>query len=177
MGSFIETTVAVIQKLGIEPLYVYTMIAGIIVFKSIFGRLQSMWAIAILYLPGTFLHELSHFIAAMLLNGKPTRFSLWPKREGDRITLGTVTASNITWYNAIPVALAPFSLSFIALWLPSSGLIPWISSTHPIALAGVAIAQGYIAHSGVPSSQDWKVFLQNPFSILVYTGITYVLIN
>lgn len=46
---------------------------------------------ALLYLFGTFMHELSHFAAAMVL-GRPEGFSLWPRIEGDTFIFGEVRA-------------------------------------------------------------------------------------
>ena len=46
---------------------------------------------SILFLFGTFLHEVSHFTAALLL-GKPEGFSLVPKIDGDSFIFGEVRA-------------------------------------------------------------------------------------
>ncbi len=46
---------------------------------------------SILFLFGTFLHEFSHFTAAMLL-GKPEGFSILPKIDGDSFVFGEVRA-------------------------------------------------------------------------------------
>jgi len=46
---------------------------------------------AILYLCGTFLHELSHFAAAFFL-GKPQGFSIVPRIDGDSFIFGEVRA-------------------------------------------------------------------------------------
>ena len=43
------------------------------------------------YLPGTFLHELAHYAAAQLL-GKPEGFTVLPRREGNAVVFGRVTA-------------------------------------------------------------------------------------
>lgn len=46
---------------------------------------------SVIYLFGTFLHELSHFTAALLL-GKPAGFSILPRIEGDSFIFGEVRA-------------------------------------------------------------------------------------
>jgi hypothetical protein len=61
-----------------------------------------------LLLPGTVLHELSHWIIAFLLNGKPIQVSLWPKQtDPNNWTLGEVRITHLTWYNGLWIGLAP----------------------------------------------------------------------
>ncbi len=57
---------------------------------------------------GVLLHETLHLIIGAILNAKPVGMSVIPKRgrEGT-MELGSVCFSNITWYNALPLALAP----------------------------------------------------------------------
>ncbi|HEX8949129.1 MAG TPA: hypothetical protein VF790_09220 [Dissulfurispiraceae bacterium] len=46
---------------------------------------------AVFYLPGTFLHELAHFTAALLL-GRPEGFSVLPRASGNSIVFGKTAA-------------------------------------------------------------------------------------
>ena len=48
-------------------------------------------AIFLLLLPGVFVHELSHWVAAKLLGLRTSKFRVWPKRHKDRIGLGSVS--------------------------------------------------------------------------------------
>src|SRR5437868_5676849 len=43
---------------------------------------DSFWRVALLSLPGTIAHELSHLVVGYALGARPQRFSLWPRREG-----------------------------------------------------------------------------------------------
>ena len=52
---------------------------------------DSMWRIAVLSLPGTIAHELTHFIVGALLLAKPHGFSVWPKAVGRSWRLGAVS--------------------------------------------------------------------------------------
>ena len=61
---------------------------------------------AVVTLPGTFLHELAHYVAAATLNGHPGNFNLVPNGN----TLGSVTFRP-NWYNAATVGLAPLLLA------------------------------------------------------------------
>ena len=60
----------------------------------------------IFYFPGTVLHELAHYVAALLL-GTAEGFSVVPRREGDTYVLGSVKSR--TRYKVLSsfIALAP----------------------------------------------------------------------
>jgi len=47
-----------------------------------------VFVISMLFLPGTFIHELSHAITATLLGSRVTKFSIWPTVEGGTIKMG-----------------------------------------------------------------------------------------
>lgn len=46
----------------------------------------------LLLLPGIVVHEASHWVTAWLLGLQPGKFTLWPKRRGRMVGLGSVTA-------------------------------------------------------------------------------------
>lgn len=76
------------------------------------------WAF-VLCLPGTLMHEMAHYLAGLICAARPRGFSVWPRRIGPgRWQLGRVDCRNITWWNAMFVALAP--LATIALPLTMS---------------------------------------------------------
>lgn len=77
---------------------------------------------AIFVLPGTFVHELLHFIVGQLLNAQPISFSVWPKRSGPSTwTMGSVVFANVRWYNGVAIGLAPLIAPAAAIWFaPSS---------------------------------------------------------
>ncbi|MFO0752181.1 MAG: hypothetical protein U0411_02510 [Thermodesulfovibrionales bacterium] len=60
----------------------------------------------VFYLTGSFLHELAHYIAALLL-GKPEGFSLIPRKRGRQIIFGSVTASYTYKVYGSLIAAAP----------------------------------------------------------------------
>ena len=76
---------------------------------------------AIFVLPGTFVHELLHLIVGVIMNGEPVSFSLWP-RKGPRgqWVLGSVGSTNLRWYNALFIGMAPLlAVAAVMLFAPS----------------------------------------------------------
>ena len=132
------------------------------------GVRGSMWRIAVLSLPGTIAHELTHFIVGTLLLAKPSGFSVWPKAVGQSWRLGSVSFGNIGLLNGAFVALAPLLL------LP----IAWLSLVHVLLplwndsrwgwwlLAGYLTATALFA--ALPSFQDIKLGIR---SLLLYVMV------
>lgn len=122
-------------------------------------------------LPSTILHELAHFIVALLLGGTPTGFSIWPQRQNGRWRLGSVTA-HLTICSAAPTALAPL------LWLLPGYLIV-TQGTEAFGASLRSQVQIYLAAyiclaAAVPSRQDIKVLLSNPLSILCWSALLWL---
>ena len=108
---------------------------------------------------GTFVHELCHFIVALILNGKPIWFSIIPRREGNMLVKGHVVCANITYYNALPIGLAPLLGLFPLLLLDVRG--GFLECFLFITLA----------MSILPSSQDIRVVFTQPMGLLMYISL------
>ena len=92
----------------------------------------------------------------LVTHGKPTRFSVIPKRRSGGYVLGSVTLGNVRWYNGLFIGLAPFLLLPLALWL-----VEWrITGQHVAVLANEALWAYFAAclvHGSVPSMQDVRI--------------------
>lgn len=125
--------------------------------------IERIWVLALLRLPGTFVHEMSHFIVALILRGEPDSLSVIPHRDGRRVTLGAVGFARLTWYNAAPIALAPLWLWYL-FWL------------DPPAGAMTSTLYGFLLPSSVPSWQDWKTAFSRPLSPLLWAGCVALIV-
>lgn len=130
------------------------------------------WFFAFLVLPGTFCHEASHYFAALLLNGKPVGFSLWPRRSCNQLVLGSVRISNQRWYNVFFIGMAPLCLFYAAyhlfMWMQARRLdLGW-----PVFLLLFLVAN--LAYGALPSSQDIKVSAKSPVGwVILGVLLTY----
>ena len=104
---------------------------------------------------GTFLHELLHFLVGAIMNARPSSFSVIPNRT----KLGSVAFTNITWYNAIPVALA---LLLGLVFVSAAAIHGLPASIHNITAANllVLLVLSPVAYACWPSSVDWKLSLR-----------------
>jgi hypothetical protein len=118
-------------------------------------------------LPGTFAHELLHFLLGTLTLARPVRLSLLPKfhRDGSA-TLGSVTFTHIRWYNALWVGMAPILALPAALWLV------YLRSVQGAPPGLQEVAWSYIAaslaYSCVPSKADIAIVLSKPIGLIFY---------
>lgn len=72
---------------------------------------------ALLYFPGTAIHEMSHLVMAMVLNLKVRDISLIPKIRGNTLRLGTVTYEKKDVVRGLVVGIAPFFAALFSFWL------------------------------------------------------------
>ena len=60
----------------------FIMILLVIVLLHLkYKTYNSMWASALVNIPGTLLHELMHFVVGLVLNAQPSNFCLFPKKN------------------------------------------------------------------------------------------------
>lgn len=119
-------------------------------------------------LPITVMHELAHYMSALMLGGKPVGFSLWPRRKNGLWQLGSVTA-RVTLISAAPTALAPL------LWLLVGGLLliernALAGDSLPL-LCGLHVAAYMCIAASIPSLQDLKVAIMHPLSLMLWGAI------
>jgi hypothetical protein len=107
---------AELQSYPHDPGFFASVVLVVIFYVFLRGARDSMWRVALLSLPGTFAHELAHFLVGLILRAKPHGFSIWPRPDGHGWRLGSVSFGNIGLLNGAWVALAPLLLLPLA-WL------------------------------------------------------------
>jgi len=133
----------------------------------------SLRAGMIVNFPGVFLHELMHYIVALVLNGKPTRFSVFPQQIQDGgWAAGYVLFSNVRWYNAMPMGLAPL-LILLAAWnlhrvLYGGG---WWSDFPIVQNILYVVFEVFLIRHAIPSVADVKVVFTKPLGLVAYAII------
>lgn len=72
--------------------------------------------ISFLFLPGTFIHELSHAITATFLGLRVTKFSIWPKVENGGIKMGYAQFIVLDVFRNSLIGLAPLIYGICILY-------------------------------------------------------------
>lgn len=96
----------------------------------------SIWFFWVLFLPGTLLHELSHWLTAKLVGVKTSGFSLWPKQKGaNQLQMGAVQVYVNDPFRHSLIGLAPLIFGSIAVLLIGYG---WLK----LEQIGLALVSG-----------------------------------
>ena len=124
------------------------------------------------FLPGVFIHELSHFLVGLFLNAKPVSFSIIPSKK--KKSAGHVSFKNITFYNAFPTAIAPTIVGPYLVYLFHQNYLNLYIDMYGNTALYIFIYVTYtVFNSCLPSNQDIKVIFYNPLSILFYGSLIY----
>lgn len=157
-----------LHRPGLEP----SLALVIVVCILLRGLRHSMWRVALLALPGTIAHELTHLIVGFVLRARPHGFSVWPRAQGSGWRLGSVSFQRIGLFNAAWIALSPLLLLPVAWLCLTQILLPlWAAGRWGWwLLAGYLTATALFA--ALPSLQDIKVGAR---SLLLYAAIAALL--
>jgi hypothetical protein len=79
-----------------------------------------VFVVSLVFLPGTFIHELCHAMAATFLGSRVTAFSIWPKVEGDTIKMGYAEVEVLDIFRNSLIGTAPLIFGTIILYFLSS---------------------------------------------------------
>jgi hypothetical protein len=129
-----------------------------------------MWLYAIIALPGTFAHELTHYLVALLLFAHPSFPSLIPQRTGRGWRLGSV-AFRAGMLRAVPIALAPILLAPLAFFWAVHFMAP---ASGPVYALHAWIV-GALLSACLPSRADFKLALPALAILSVIAAIAWTL--
>lgn len=148
--------------LGVIAIFILSraVLRHMFIFLHRFTRSQTLGIsiISILYFPGTVIHEMSHFIVALILNMHPRDVSLFPVIDGRRVRLGHVEYEREKgdFIRPILVGVAPLFGASVVLWLLVQTNL--LYETH----LGIRLLVGYfilsVTANMFSSDQDLKYF-------------------
>lgn len=106
---------------------------------------RGIWLRALVWWPATFVHEMAHLLLGVVFRADPVDIALWPKRVPGthQVTLGHVKFRRLTWWKALPVALAPLLLFPLGCYLVTLGLTQANAVWHQL-LYGYAGLQCFV---------------------------------
>lgn len=70
-------------------------------------REMALWMFFVIFLPGTIVHELSHWLVAHLLGVRAGRLEIWPRRQKGAVWLGSVQIGRADPLRSSLIGLAP----------------------------------------------------------------------
>jgi len=116
--------------------------------------------------PGTVLHEGLHWAVGKALFANPVSFNVLPEKNSDMI--GSVSFSNINWFNCVPVCMAPMLGLPLAFML--YGYLPALDLWTIQGILTVWIFSAMIAGSW-PSYVDFNVASRHTIGWVFWIGL------
>lgn len=133
-----------------------------------------MLFLAILFFPGTVLHELSHFFAAKFLFIHTGKITLWPRFEGTKsVTMGSVEVAKSDLFRNFLIGVAPFLVgTTILVFLLLQSFENQIF-THIWLLIGVGYLLFVIGNTMFSSKKDMEGAVAFYILIAILIGTSY----
>ena len=145
----------------------YTILTVVMLMRIKYATYSSMFVCALVNIPGTILHELMHFLVGLFLNAHPVNFTLFPKKDPvSGYVMGSVGFRNITFYNAVPAALAPLILLPLSFYI-NRYVLPYIPHTIWWYI-GYVLLQTIIIENAIPSRADFRIAFMYVSGIILY---------
>lgn len=130
--------------------------------------------IAVIFLPGTILHELSHYLIATVLRLQVGEVHIMPAWKENHLQLGRVTYKKTDVVRSIMVGVAPFFGALFFFWF--IGAFHLFPTTHII----ITLFFGYLLFSvsaNMFSSRQDLVDLIHIIPICLITGAVFYITN
>lgn len=137
---------------------------------------RSLIMSSLVNIPGTLLHELMHFTVGLFLNARPCNFTLIPRRDdAGNYVMGSVSFTNITFYNAVPAAMAPLLLLPVGFYV-NRYVLPQIEPTFANYVLYVFL-QTVIIENAMPSGTDFRVAKMYFTGVVMYGVLAVALLS
>lgn len=125
------------------------------------------WIVALVFFPGTFVHETAHLLTAVVLLLRVRGFHLLPEWKANHLTLGHVTYEKADFIRGFFVGIAPIPVGLAVLW----GIFTWYFSAS--AVWWVTIITAYLTFAISSTMFTSKSDLTDAAAFLLMVGILY----
>jgi hypothetical protein len=85
-----------------------TRLLSIFFHRITHSKKATIYILAILFFPGTFIHEISHYFMANILFVPAFKIEFFPKLTGNNVKLGSVTIEKSDFFRRLLIGMAPF---------------------------------------------------------------------
>lgn len=175
LGATLLVVLAIITLSTLRTRLYFEFVAlSLLVLRS---DLIGKWLYTIIFLPGTILHELSHWLMAELLGVRTGEITVLPdfglRADGDRERLGSVATASSGPVRSFLIGAAPFFTGLFILWVLGSLLMGggWLLWQYALILYGIIV----VGSSMLLSKEDRRSWPFIAILIAVLSVIYYVL--
>jgi hypothetical protein len=135
---------------------------------------KTIYYLALLFFPGTFVHELSHYLMAVFLNVRVGDMEFMPQIQEHGVKLGSVSISRTDPFRRLLIGMAPFLFGTgILIGLLYAGTVYQLySNVWFILVTGYAVFE--IGNTMFSSRKDMEGALELLVGIFLLTLILYL---
>lgn len=131
--------------------------------------------LALLFLPGTFLHEAAHWLSALVLFVPAGKMSLWPKLTGNSVILGSVSMVKTDHVRRLLIGTAPviFGVGIItgAIYFATKNNL--LDNYWNILILSLIVFE--IGNTMFSSKKDMEGAIELLLAVILLGGICYIL--
>ncbi len=139
-----------------------------LIYRLIKNKNLTTYIFAIIFLPGTFIHEMSHFLVALFLLVPVGQIELMPKFEEREIKMGSVPVGKTDPIRRTLIGIAPIILGMIIIFVSTPLSIAWYFHAYIAFEVGNSMFSSKKDLEGVLSV---FIVLAIIFGILYYLGL------
>ena len=125
---------------------------------------------AILFLPGTFIHELSHYVTAILLGVPAGKMEFTPEVRGNTVKMGSVSIAETDMFRRFLIGIAPVvwgTFFILALMFIASSSSYAMS---PLVLVFVLLLTFVVGNTMYSSKRD----MEGAIGIFIFLAIVFI---
>lgn len=131
--------------------------------------------LALIFFPGVFIHEMSHFIAAKILLVQTGSINLLPRRDGNYVRLGSVAVSESNFVKEFVIGVAPLLSGMTIIIFLVYFLLQDLSSLNFIKIAISLIGIFVISNTMYASRKDFQSALPFLVTLIVLVLVLAIL--
>jgi hypothetical protein len=145
--------------------------------KILKSRRISVWLIAIIFLPGTIIHEFSHALSAKILFVHVGKMELMPSLNGESLKLGSVEVGKTDIFRNFLIGIAPFvigvSLLLLVLYFSFTKNIIGMNLITGIVLYFIFVVANtmYSSKKDMEGAIEFLLLIVSPVLLLYFFGV------
>lgn len=134
----------------------------------------TVYTVALIFLPGTFIHEMSHYLMALFLFVPAGHMQLLPKLYDKQIKLGSVQIAKCDILRRILIGVAPFLFGTALLLGLTYEILPYFSYLSAWAAVSIIYSIFEIGNTMFSSKKDLEGTVEFLLAITVVLVIAYL---
>ena len=150
-----------------------------LIFRNLYrltkNRERSIYLMALIFLPGTFLHEVSHFITALFLLVRVGELDLIPEVEDGGVKMGSVAIGKSDFLRRFLIGIAPILVGLTVIF----GALNYVSTHNlqynPLVIVGLFYLLFQIGNTMFSSKRDMEGVLYLVVFLVFLVVIVYLL--